>query len=555
MTETIFIGVAWPYANGPLHIGHIAGAYLPADIFARYHRMRGNRVLMVSGSDAHGTPVTVRAEQEGRTPTEVVEEFQQSFVDTWKGLGISFDLFTSTNTDNHIRASQEIFRKLKDQDLIYPATMDLPYCTVDRRFLLDRYVEGTCPNCGYASARGDQCDNCGHTLDPIDLIDPRCKFCGSKPEIRSSEHLFLRLSAFSERLQSWLEPKGPQWRKFVLNETLGILRDGLRDRAITRDLSWGVPIPLPGWEDKRIYVWFEAVIGYLSASMEWAHRLGDADSWRGFWVNPEARGYYFIGKDNIPFHTIIWPAMLMGYGDLNLPYDVPANQYVTLEGQQMSTSRNWAVWMPDYLSRYEPDSLRYYLSAGMPETSDMDFTWREYLRRNNDELVATWGNLVNRVLSLTYHHFERRVPEPGTLGARDQQLLDEAERALEHVGDEIGACHFRAGIGKAMALAADTNRYLDEMAPWKAIHDDRGSAARSLYTAVCAIDTLKVAFSPYLPFTCQRLHGFLHGEGDLLKAGWRSERLQPGQPLAEPQPLFRKLDAAIVADEEARLGK
>lgn len=555
MPETIFIGVAWPYANGPLHAGHIAGAYLPADIFARYHRLRGNRVLMVSGSDTHGTPVTVRAEQEGKTPEAVIDEYHPSFLDVWDRFGISFDLFTSTNTPSHARVTQDIFQRLYDKGDIYAASMDLPYCPLDRRFLLDRYVEGTCPNCGFANARGDQCDNCGHTLDPIELIDPRCKFCGTKPEIRSSEHLFLRLSAFSDRLREWLEPQAPFWRKWVLNESLGLIREGLQDRAITRDLLWGVSIPLPGWEQKRIYVWFEAVIGYLSAAIEWAERQGTPEAWRDFWENPESRAYYFIGKDNVTFHTIIWPAMLMGYGGLNLPYDVPANQFLNMEGQKLSTSRNWAVWMPDYLERYDPDPLRYYLSINMPESGDIDFTWGEYLRRNNDELVATWGNLVNRVVSMIHRNFEGRVPEPGELRERETGLLESAARTLEEVGAEIEACHFRAGIARAMAFARETNGYLDEMAPWKAIREDRASAARTLYTALAVIDTLKVALYPYLPFSCRRLHGYLHGDSDLTQAGWRSDPPRPGQVLVEAKPLFLKLDPTMVEEEEARLGR
>jgi methionyl-tRNA synthetase len=555
MPEKIFLGVAWPYANGPLHVGHIAGAYLPADIFARYHRLRGNRVLMVSGSDAHGTPVTVRAEQEGRTPTEVVAEYQQSFIDTWERLGIAFDIFTSTATENHHRIAQGVFRRLYEQGHIYPGSMELPYCPIDQRFLVDRYVEGTCPNCGYINARGDQCDNCGHTLDPVDLIDPRCKFCGTRPEIRSSEHLFFRLSAFSDVLKDWLAPKVSYWRKGVVNESLGFVREGLHDGAVSRDMSWGVPIPLPGWESKRIYVWFEACMGYLSASVEWAERQGNPDAWREFWEDEACRTYYFIGKDNITFHTIRWPATLMGHGNLILPFDVPANQYVTLEGQQMSTSRNWAVWLPDYLDRYDPDPLRYYLSVNMPENSDMDFTWRDYVRRNNDELVATWGNLVNRVLSLTYRNFEGRIPDPGELEDRDLRLLADAERALGEVGAEIEACHFRAGVARAMAMAQETNRYLDETAPWKSIRDDRAAAARSLYSALAVIDTLKLAFAPYLPFSCQRLHAYLHGEGDLAAGGWKSQLPQPGQTLAEPRALFRKLDPSVAEEEEKRLGQ
>lgn len=555
MPETILICVAWPYANGPLHLGHIAGAYLPADIFARYHRMRGNRVLMVSGSDTHGTPVTVRAEQEGRTPESVIDEFHPEFLDTWNRLGISFDCYTSTNTENHARVAHNLFLRLMDRGDIYQASMDLPYCPFDRRFLLDRYVEGTCPNCGYESARGDQCDNCGRTLDPIELLDPRCKFCGTEPEIRASEHMFLRLSAFSDQLRSWLESKAPHWRKWVLNESLGFVREGLRDRAITRDLTWGVTIPLPGWEEKRIYVWFEAVIGYLSATMEWAERERTPEAWRDFWQSPESRSYYFIGKDNVTFHTIIWPAILMGAGDLNLPYDVPANQYLTFDNKQASKSRNWGVWALDFLERYDADSLRYFLSSTMPENGDTDFTWREFLQRNNDELVATWGNLVNRVLSLITRNFDGVVPEPGSLTEREHTLLAEADHALAEVGAEIEACHFRAGIARAMALAREANRYLDETAPWKAIRVDRQAAARSLYTVLCVIETLKVAFAPYLPFTSQRLHGFLHGSGEVASGGWSAQVPAPGQPLFSPAPLYRKLEPAIVEEEQSRLGQ
>jgi methionyl-tRNA synthetase len=554
MPDSIFLGVAWPYANGHLHIGHIAGAYLPADIFARYHRLRGDHVLMVSGSDAHGTPVTVRAEQEGRSPAEVVSEFQESFLDTWRRLGISFDLFTSTATPNHASVTHTLFKRLLERDYIYPGTMQLPYCPVDSRFLVDRYVEGTCPNCGYTQARGDQCDNCGHTLDPVDLIDPRCKFCGTRPEIRASDVLYFRLSAFSRPLQEWLTPKTAYWRKGVVNESLGFVREGLKDSAITREISWGVSVPLDGWESKRIYVWFEACMGYLSASIEWAEMQGTPDAWREFWEDPAARTYYFVGKDNITFHTIRWPATIMGSGDLNLPFDVPANQYATLEGQQMSTSRNWAVWMPDYLDRYDPDPLRYYLASSMPESSDMDFTWRDYVRRNNDELVATWGNLVNRVLSLIYRNFEGRVPDPGELTDRDRNLITSSERALGEVGTEIGGCRFRSGISRAMAMAQEANRYLDETSPWKAIREDPQSAARSLYTTLAAIDALKVAFAPFLPFTSERLHTFLHGEGSLMASGWRSELPHPGQILGEPKPLFVKLDPSVAEEEERRLG-
>ena len=354
MPQCILVAVAWPYANGPLHLGHIAGCYLPADIFARYHRLKGNRVLMVSGSDQHGTPITIRAEREGLDPQDVVDRYHADFLRSWQRMGISFDLFTTTGTDNHRQVVHDVFRALQDKSYIYTDTMLLPYCSSCRRFLPDRYVEGTCPHCGNSNARGDQCDSCGRTLNPEDLVGPRCGICGTPPEFKNSEHFFLRLSAFQEPLLEWIRQQS-HWRANVLNFSRSYVEDGLKDRAISRDISWGVPLPLNGYDDKRIYVWFEAVIGYLSASKEWAQRECQPDKWEDFWTNPEARAYYFIGKDNIPFHTIIWPAILLGYGGFNLPYDVPANEFLSLENRQFSTSRDWAVWLPDYLERYDPD--------------------------------------------------------------------------------------------------------------------------------------------------------------------------------------------------------
>ena len=561
MPQRIFVGVAWPYANGSLHIGQIAGAYLPADIFARYHRTAGNEVLMVSGSDGHGTPITVRAEQEGRSPAEVAAQFHAEFLDSWKALGVSFDLYTSTQTENHARVTQEMFRKLLEIGDIYKDKMDLPFCTVEQRFLLDRYVEGSCPICGFDGARGDQCDNCGNVLDPIDLKNPRCKFDGSTPEIRSSDHFFHRLSAYNEPLREWLNDDKKHWRRNVLNFSISTITtdEGLRDRAITRDITWGVPVPLEGYDDKRIYVWFDAVIGYISASIEWAERIGQPERWRDFWQDPECQSYYFIGKDNIWFHTLIWPAQLMGYAKAtgehhNLPHDVPANQYLTIKGSKASTSRRKAVWVPDFLSRYDPDPLRYHLSAIMPETSDSDFTWSGFVQRNNDELVATWGNLVNRVLTFAYRNFDRQVPEPGPLTVADNALIERTEAAIAETGKQIAACNFRAGLEAAMGAAREANRYVEENAPWKLLKEDRQRCATVLYTAIAAISGINTALAPYLPFTCQTLHGYLGNEGSIEAAGWTLRVPPGGQPLADAQPLFKKLDPEIIEAEEARLG-
>jgi len=555
MPEKILVAVAWPYANGPLHLGHVAGAYLPPDIFARYHRTKGNEVLMVSGSDQHGTPITIKAEQEGKKPVEIATRYHKQFLECWQKLGISFDLFTTTGTENHARVTQAIFLTLLDRGYIFKNTLTQPYCPKCQRFLADRYVEGICPYCKSPGARGDQCEACGKPLNPTELIEPACRICSTTPVFRDTEHFFLRLSAFNDRLLDWVR-RQQHWRPNVLNFSLRYLEEGLKDRAITRDIDWGVAIPVAGFEDKRIYVWFEAVIGYLSAAKEWAARHGDGEKWRDFWQNRAARSYYFIGKDNIPFHTLIWPAMLMGYGDnLNLPYDVPANEFLTIEGRKLSTSKNWAVWLPDYLKHYDPDPLRYLLSINMPETSDTDFSWRELVRRNNDELVATYGNLVHRVLTFVYRNFEGKVPEHGELDAQDSEILASARKTLETVDGLLYGCHFREAIRVVMALAQAANRYLDDKSPWKTIKEDRKAAARSLYVALKVIANLKTMLYPFLPFSSQKLHEYLGFSGSIEARGWSWQELPPGQKLRPPQPLFTKLDDSLVEAETRKLGQ
>jgi methionyl-tRNA synthetase len=551
MGERVFIGVAWPYANGSLHIGQIAGADLPADIFARYHRIRGNEVLMVSGSDQHGTPITIKAEQEGKTPDKIAELYHREFLDSWQKLGISFDLFTTTGTANHAGVVKDIFLKLLDKGYIYRETVSQSFCPQCQRFLPDRYIEGTCPFCHSPNARGDQCEACGKPMNTTELIEPRCRICGATPVLKDSEHFFLKLTAFRDRLLDWVRQK-THWRQNVLNFTTRYLEEGLIDRAITRDIDWGVPVPVDGFENKRIYVWFEAVIGYLSASKEWAKSSGDEKKWRSFWQG-EVKSYYFIGKDNIAFHTIIWPAMLMGYSDLNLPYDVPANEFLTIEGRKVSTSRNWAVWLPDYLSRYDPDPLRYLLSINMPETNDTDFSWREFVRRNNDELVATYGNLVHRVLTFVYRNFDGCVPEPGELDSRSRDIIDLTGDTLNKVGELLYNCSFKEAVKSAMALAHEANRYLDEKSPWKVIKEDRQDAATSLYAALCVISCLRTALYPFLPFSSQKLHEYLGFKGSVEEDDWQPHPPPPGQKLLPPEPLFSKLDEGLIEEETGRL--
>jgi len=552
VSERIFIGVAWPYANGPLHLGHIAGAYLPADIFARYHRLKGDDVLMVSGSDQHGTPITIRAEQEATSPQEIASKYHRQFIDCWQKLGISFDLFTTTDTANHAQVTHDIFLTLLNKGYIYKDKMLGAYCSGCRRFLPDRYLEGTCPNCGFVKARGDQCDECGKPLEPSTLGNVHCFLCSTPAQFEMKEHFFLRLSAFQHKLETWVNEQ-PHWRRHVLSGTRRFLNEGLKDRAITRDINWGVTVPQPDFEKKRIYVWFEAVIGYLSASKEWAKLRGDDTAWRAFWQG-EARGFYFLGKDNLFFHTLIWPAMLMGYGDLNLPYNVPANEFLTIEGRRLSTSRNWAIWLPDYLERYDPDPLRYTLSAGMPETSDSNFSWDKFLHRNNDELVAAYGNLAHRVLTFTYRNFAGAVPSPGELDEQSQGLLRKAEATLNEVDKELRGCNFREALRCAMSLAQEANRYLDVQSPWKVIKEKPDVAAMSTYTVLSVLSALKTMLYPFLPFSSEKLHVLLGFTGSVQEAGWKIESLPPGQKILQPQPLFVKLDDSIIEQETNRIG-
>lgn len=541
MAERILVAVAWPYANGSTHIGQLAGCYLPADIFARYHRMQGNDVLMVSGSDAHGTPVTLTAEERGISPQQVFESYQTEFLSNWKEMGISFDLFTSTRTQNHAAVAQEMFLKLLENEYIYKDSMWQPYCSTDRRFLADRYVEGTCPHCQSNGARGDQCDSCGRTLDPQDLIGLVCKLCNNTPVIKETEHFFLKLSAFQDRLLKWVRAQ-EHWRPNVRNFTIAFIEGGLHDRAITRDIEWGVPVPLEGYEGKCLYVWFEAVIGYLSASKEWSQN-SNTDQWKRFWEG-DSRGYYFMGKDNIPFHSIIWPSMLMGYSDFNLPYNIPANEYLNLEGMKFSTSKNWAIWLPDYLKNYEPDPLRYVLAASMPETGDSDFSWNEYIRRNNDELVATYGNLIQRVLSLISRNFSGKVPPPGLLDDVDNEILEQCRQTLNQTAQNLEACHFKSGLNSAFDLAHSANKYLERKAPWRVLKDDRKLAGTTLWVCLAVINCLKTALYPFMPFSSEKLHSMLGFKSDIQSEGWtwKPDNIKSGQIIQKPDHLFKKLD-------------
>ncbi|RME87460.1 MAG: methionine--tRNA ligase, partial [Anaerolineae bacterium] len=537
MPEHILVAIAWPYANARIHVGNVTGSHLPGDIVARYHRLKGNRVLMVSGSDAHGTPVTLSADVEGKPVEEVYQRYHRGFLDVFQRLGITYDLYTSTHTENHFRVAQSMFLALKENGYLFTQKSMQWYSPTAGRFLPDRYVEGTCYICGYESARSDQCDACGNVLEPEKLINPRSK-TGDPLELRETEHFYLDLSKLEPNVKEFLKARADHMRETVLGESLGkIESEGLRPRPITRDLDWGIPVPVDGWDGKCLYVWFEAVIGYLSAPIEFSRLSGEADAWRSWWANPEAKQFYFIGKDNIFFHTALWPAELMGAGGqfgeiflgerfkLTLPYDVPANQFMNLEGKKISGSRNWAVWTQDALERYDPDALRYYLTANMPEMKDSDWDWEEFVGRNNNELVATWGNLANRVLSFAYKHWERRVPpvDVSALRPRDRSLLATIEKGFQSVGRELESVRLRAALQEAMRLATEVNKYLDEVAPWFEIKESKEEAAKSVYTALRAIDSLKVLFAPFLPFTSEKLHAFLGYEQPLFGEQYTEE--------------------------------
>lgn len=551
MTTPVLVAVAWPYASGSRHLGHLAGAYLPADIYARQQRILGNDVLMVSGSDVHGTPITVRADAEGVTPQEIADRYHREFVEQWDALGMQWDLYTTTGTANHARVTQQMFLAQLERGHIDRRTTEQLYDPEVERFLPDRYVEGTCPHCGYGDARGDQCDNCSQTYDATDLIEPRSKLSEATPEVRSTEHFYFRYSDFNEQLRNFLADKN-DWRSHVLNFARGWLDDeGLIDRAITRDLDWGVELPVddlgPG---KRIYVWYDAVIGYLSASQEWAEGQGDADRWRHWWHNDDARHVYFIGKDNIPFHALFWPAQLMGVGEaigdaeLHLPDNIPANQYVTFKGgEKASASRGIGTTIADGLEHFQADALRYALAANFPEQADTDISVGEIGRRVNEELVATWGNLVNRVLAMTHKNCDAAIPEPGPLTDEDQALLDTVDRLIERSAEQFERVELRAALRTGMDAAQAANQYLNATEPWKLAKTDLDRARTVLFVALSAVNGARVLLAPYLPFSTDAL-GEVLGPID----GWQRLPLDIGRPIAKPIPLFAKVDLDELGD-------
>ncbi|MDQ1625544.1 MAG: methionyl-tRNA synthetase [Actinomycetota bacterium] len=597
MPRHILTAVAWPYANGPRHIGHVSGFGVPSDVFSRYMRMAGHQVLMVSGTDEHGTPIQVQADAEGVGTRELADRYNRVIVEDLARLGLTYDLFTRTTTRNHYDVVQEMFRTLYDNGYIVAKTTMGAISPSTGRTLPDRYIEGTCPICGYGAARGDQCDNCGNQLDPTDLINPVSRINGETPDFVETEHFFLDLPAFAEALKEWLGQR-TDWRPNVLKFSMNLVAD-LQPRAITRDLDWGVPIPLEGWsdrDDKRIYVWFDAVIGYLSASIEWARRSGDPEAWRQWWQPTdadEAASYYFMGKDNIVFHSVIWPSILLGYdgkggrggnpgklGELGLPTEVVSSEFLTMEGRKFSSSRSVVIYVRDFLDRYDADALRYFIAVSGPENQDTDFTWAEFLRRTNDELVAGWGNLVNRTVSMAAKNVGS-IPAAGELTDADRALLDGVRAAFPAIGALLEKSRQKAAVTETMRVVAEVNKYISDQEPWKLRTEDPDRMATVLHVALQAVRDCNTLLTPFLPHAAQAVHEQLGGEGTwsglpevrqvseegnsdypvitgdyaAAQARWGSIPVVPGTPLSAPTPVFRKLDPSIVEEELARLAE
>ena len=544
--ERIFIGVAWPYANGSLHLGTLAGCLLPGDIFARYHRMKGNEVLMVSGSDEHGTPITITAEKEKVSPKEIVDRYHAEHVKNIEDFGIFFENFSRTSNEFHKRVVKDFFLKLYEKNYIYRKKILALYCNNCNRFLPDRYVEGTCPYCN-GRARGDQCIDCGKTLETSEIIEPVCKICGSKPFLKETEHLFFKISEFEDRLIKWLEEK-KWWRDNVINFTINFIKSGLKDRAITRDLTWGVEVPIEGYENKRIYVWFDAVIGYLSASMEWAEKIGKSDEWKKWWEQ-EAKHYYFLAKDNIPFHTIIWPAMLMAHGGLNLPYDVPANEYLTLSGEQFSKSRGIGIWLPDIVSKFNVDAIRYYLAVNMPEKHDTSWQWEDFVAKNNNELVGIYGNFIHRVISFAYKNFGK-VTKYKKADKIDEITLEEVKKNFIEVGKLIENCNFKEGIKRVMKIAQIGNQYINASEPWKYIKEDKERCESIINVCLRIVKIIAIASSPYMPKTAEKIWKMLGYKDSIFAHRWDEalEEIEENE-LPSPYPLFSKLNIEDIIEE------
>lgn len=555
--QRILVTSALPYANGPLHLGHLAGAYLPADIYVRFSRMMRREVLFICGTDEHGVAITIAAERARKSPQDFVDYYWAHMDETFRRVGMSFDIFSRTTAPEHYPLAQAFFLTMHRKGLLVEKAVKQLYCPTDQRFLADRYVEGTCPHCGAPGARGDQCESCGKWIEQTQLAQPRCVICGHTPEIRETSHFFLPLGRFQEDIKRWLDTK-KDWRENVLNFCYGWFKEGLEDRAITRDISWGVPVPLPGYEKKVLYVWFDAPIGYISATKIWAEQNGQPDKWLDYWKNPETKLVHFIGKDNIVFHAIVWPAMLMAQDGYILPADIPANEFLNLEGRKISTSRNYAVWLHEYLDRFPPDPLRYAIAANMPETKDADFTWRDFQARNNSELADILGNFINRTLTFVKKNYENRVPDAGSLSGADRRMLDAVHEWPKLLAGDYDRFELRQATRRFMDLARDGNKYFNDQEPWRTVREERARCDSTMHVCLHVCKALAVLMAPLLPFAARRLWRMLNLEGAVEKQDWLDSPQRPfaqRHRLGEPEILFEKIEDEAIAPEVAKLEK
>ena len=566
MDKIIFIGQAWPYANGSLHLGHVS-AFINADIIARYHRLSGDEVLFASGSDCYGTPIIIKAAEKGVKPLVIANKYHKEFKEELtEGLGFSYDIYTHTSTKQHAETVQKLFLKLYEKGILYTKVKKVLYSPYLERYLPDRYIEGICPKCGDDRARGDQCDECGALLDALDLLNPRInpnmfkheEIVSAKDkrlEVRDSEHFYLRLSAFQKILEEWTAKIDGSWRLNARNFSKGFLKQGLHDRAITRDTDYGISVPVKGYEDKKIYVWFEAVTGYLSASKHWAQSRGKPDDWKKWWKNENSIHYYVHGKDNIPFHTIIWPAMLFGDGSLKTPDRIISSEYLKLEGKQFSTSRGWAVWLSDFLESFDSETLRYFLVVNGPESSDSNFKWDLYAQRVNNELIGTFGNLINRVLSLSKKHFPEGLYYPEKLDVDADSMTALVEKTFQEVGDSIELGKFRVAFKKILQVAENGNRFIDSKEPWRKIKDEtkRSEVEADLAVLVHVIKCLAILVNPFLPRTSKKIYDFFGL--DLLKVTWRNTKPQTMQKIVNVEQLFKKIEEVEVEEQYKKLSE
>ena len=559
MKKRILVTSALPYANGPIHLGHLAGAYLPADIFVRYHRLKGDDVIYICGSDEHGVPIMLRARSEGISPQDIVDRYHELNKKSFEAFGMSFDYYGRTSSPVHHKTSQDFFRVLADKNVFVLKTEKQLYDPEAKMFLADRFIVGTCPYCGYENAYGDQCEKCGRSLSPSELLNPRSAVTNAKPILKETTHWYLPLAKFQKQLEEWIDTH-KNWKPNVLGQVRSWFNDGLADRAVTRDLPWGVPVP----EDvakkygvdasgKVLYVWFDAPIGYISATKEWAEKQGDPDLWKTYWQNNETRLVHFIGKDNIVFHCLIFPAMLMAHGDFVLPDDVPANEFLNLEGNKLSTSRNYAVWLDDYLQRFEPDPLRFVLASILPETKDSDFSWKDFQARHNNELADIYGNFINRTMTFAHKYFGGKIPELGTLSDLDKELIERLKKAPGHLGKLIDKYQMRAYVRELMDLARFANKYFNDKEPWKTRKSDLQSCATTINLCLQTVATLSVLSEPVLPFTSREIWEMLNIKGTPVWDEFPEKRLPSGHPLGKAKILFKKIEDDVIEAEIKKL--